>query len=208
MSLFITFEGGEGTGKSTQIELLRLSLEGLGRKVLQHREPGGSPLGEYLRAWLMDNTRSLEPASELLLFTAARAELVQTVLKPKLNAGFDILLDRYADSTTVYQGFARNVPMRYVNSANNLAKDGLTPELTILLDAPPEISLERASQRDGAKANQPRFENADIAFHHKVRSGFLKLASRSPETWLVINAELGIQEIHSTILAKVRNLIF
>lgn len=207
MSLFITFEGGEGTGKSTQVELLSRALQDMGRKTLQLREPGGSPLGEYLRAWLMDGTRSLEPESELLLFTAARAELVRTLLKPQLNAGFDIVLDRYSDSTTVYQGFARKIPMRYVNSANRLATDGLTPDLTILLDSPPEISLQRALARDEKAPNQLRFEQASIKFHRKVRSGFLKLASRSPNQWIVIDAGLNVEEIHSTILSRVKNLI-
>lgn len=207
MSLFITFEGGEGTGKSTQVELLSRALQGMGRKTLQLREPGGSPLGEYLRAWLMDGTRSLEPESELLLFTAARAELVRTLLKPQLNAGFDIVLDRYSDSTTVYQGFARKIPMRYVNSANRLATDGLTPDLTILLDSPPEISLQRALARDEKAPNQLRFEQASIEFHRNVRSGFLKLASRSPNQWIVIDAGLNVEEIHSIILSRVKNLI-
>ncbi len=207
MSLFIAFEGGEGTGKSTQIELLRHSLEELNRKVTSLREPGGTPLGEYLRDWLVDESRSLEPESELFLFAAARAELVRTVIKPQLQSGSDVLLDRYAASTTVYQGFARKIPLRHVNAANSLATDDLVPALTVLLDAPPEISLNRAQLRDVNIKNTKRFEQNSISFHQTVRDGFLRLASNDPAKWLVIDAEQTVENIHSLIRRKVKELI-
>ena len=206
MGLFVTFEGGEGAGKSTQAGLLADALARAGRSVVRLREPGGTPLGEYLREWLMDRERTLTPEAELFMFTAARAELVRTVLRPAIEADNDVVLDRYADSTTVYQGYAGGVGMRAVSAANRTATDGLMPRLTVLLDAPPEVGLARASARD-AHATGHRFDSAGVVFHRRVRSGFLRLASREPERWLVLDALQDVAGIHARVWHRVRGLL-
>lgn len=206
MGLFVTFEGGEGVGKSTQAGLLADALARAGRSVVRLREPGGTPLGEYLREWLMDGGRALTPEAELLLFTAARAELVRTVLLPAIDAGNDAVLDRYADSTTVYQGYAGSVGMRAVSAANRTATGGLMPRLTVLLDAPPEAALARAQARD-AHTETRRFEAAEAAFHRRVRSGFLWLARREPERWLVLDALQDTTTVHAQVWQRVQELL-
>jgi dTMP kinase len=204
LALFITFEGGEGTGKTTQVQLLTERLQKSGETVLALREPGGTPLGDYLRTWLKSEDRPLTPEAELLLFAAARAELVRTIIKPALAAGTHVILDRYADSTTVYQGYARGLPMTQVRAANNIASGGLVPHLTFLLDASPDVALARAFERvdDGGR----RFEDEDLSFHRRVRSGFRRLAKRNPERWITINAAGNRDVVHETIWKGVQGL--
>jgi dTMP kinase len=205
MALFITLEGGEGTGKTTQVQLLVDQLEGVGQRAIALREPGGTPLGDYLRAWLKAEDQPLTPEAELLLFAAARAELVRTVIKPALAAGTHVVLDRYADSTTVYQGYARGLPMGHVRAANNVASGGLTPDVTFLLDAPLEVTLGRADNRQDAGGR--RFEDEDIAFHRRVRAGFRRLAKRNPERWLLVDAAGNVDLVHETIWKRVQGLL-
>jgi dTMP kinase len=167
VALFITFEGGEGTGKTTHVGMLVDRLRAGGHSAVALREPGGTPLGDYLRVWLKAEDRPMTPEAELLLFAAARAELVRTVVRPALEAGTHVVLDRYADSTTVYQGYGRGLPMAQVRAANKLAMDGLSPDLTLLLEGELEQTLGRAMARmpgqldDGGR----RFEDEDFAFH-------------------------------------------
>lgn len=204
--LFISFEGGEGTGKSTQATLLGQRLAAEGYLVVPVHEPGGTDLGGYLRTYLKSNTHPLTPAAELFLFVAARAELVRRVIQPQLAAGAIVIADRYADSTTAYQGYGRRVPMRHVEQANALATAGVWPDLTLLLDADPEDALLRArtqgaladtrppEEREvtaGARASegdQQRFESAGLAFHRRVRDGYHALATKEPQRWSVIDA--------------------
>ena len=192
MALFITFEGGEGTGKTTHVGLLVARLTADGHPVVALREPGGTPLGDYLREWLKSEDHPMTAQAELLLFAAARAELVRTVIRPALDAGTHVVLDRYADSTTVYQGYGRRLPMAQVRAANRLATDGLVPDLTFLLEGPLRETIRRALGRtdDGGR----RFEGEELGFHRRVRAGFRRLAKRDPERWLTLDTT-GEQEL-------------
>ena len=205
MALFITFEGGEGTGKTTQVQMLAERLQQIGQAVLALREPGGTPLGDYLRVWLKSENQPLTPEAELLLFAAARAELVRTVIEPALASGTHVVLDRYADSTTVYQGYGRGLPMAQVRAANAVASAGLTPDVTFLLDAPLDVTLSRALGRedDGGR----RFEDEALAFHRRVKAGFRRLAKRNPERWTTVKAAENRDVVHETIWKRVQGLL-
>lgn len=204
MTLFITFEGGEGAGKSTQADRLARRFEQEGHPVALLREPGGTDLGDHLRSWLKDARNLTSHEAELLLFTAARAELVRQIIIPTLNQGTNVVLDRYADSTTAYQGYGRRLPKGKVRAANDLATGGLTPHLTILLDAPPEITLTRARSRNQRlQVPGERFEEADLTFHRRVRTGFLHLARKFDDRWLVIDALAPVSEIETTIWKRI-----
>jgi dTMP kinase len=204
--LFITFEGGEGAGKSTHAALLARRLDQRGHDVLVLREPGGTPVGDYLRTWLKSSTHPLTPEAELLLFAAARAELVRTVLHPALAEGKTVVLDRYADSTTIYQGRGRGMDRRMVAAVNRLATGGLSPDLTVLMDLPPEVGLDRAGARDG-EDHERRFENADLAFHHRVRRGFLQLARQDPLRWAVVHATRPVEAVAEDNWDRVEDLL-
>ena len=205
MGLFITFEGGEGVGKTTHVGLLVDRLKANGHAAAALREPGGTPLGDYLRDWLKSTDRPLTYEAELLLFTAARAELVRTVIKPTLDQGATVVLDRYADSTTAYQGYGRRLPMAQVRAANQLATGGLTPDLTILLEGSLEETLRRADEREDLRDR--RFEDEEMAFHRRVRSGFRRLARRNPARWEVVDTSRSVEEAHEQIWGRVQGLL-
>ncbi len=158
-----------------------------------------------MRAWLKSENEPLTPETELLLFAAARAELVRTVIKPALASGTHVLLDRYADSTTAYQGYGRRLPIAHVRSANAIASAGVVPDVTILLDAPLDITLGRTvgRQDDGGR----RFEDESLAFHRRVKAGFLRLAKHSPERWTIVNAVEDIGLVHEAIWKRVQGLL-
>ncbi len=204
MALFITFEGGEGAGKTTHVGLLVDRLKANGHVVVALREPGGTPLGDYLREWLKSTERPLTHRAELLLFTAARAELVQRVIKPTLDQGTTVVLDRYLDSTTAYQGYGRRLPMAQVRAANQLATGGLVPDLTILLEGPLKEMLRRAKQREDL--GDRRFEDEEMSFHRRVRSGFRRLAKRNPERWEIVDTTAPVAEAHEQIWSRVQGL--
>lgn len=217
--LFITFEGGEGVGKTTQARLLAERLAAEGRRAVSVHEPGGTPLGEYIRNWVKSQSAPLTPEAELLLFTAARAELAQRVIKPALEEGAVVIADRYADSTTVYQGCARGLPADRVRAANDAATDGLWPDLTFLLDAPPEAGMRRVRLQtsfDEAGQVEPipraeesgkrRFEELGLAFHRKVREGYLQLAEADPDRWLALDAAQSIEDAQARIWERVKEL--
>ena len=206
MGLFITFEGGEGTGKTTQAAALVARLREEGHDALGLREPGGTPLGDYLRAWLKRTEGPLTPEAELFLFVAARAQLTKAAIGPALAEGKTVVVDRYADSTTVYQGDGRGLPRRLVRAANAAATNGLTPGLTVLLDAPPRATLARA----GARASDDevgRFEAADAAFHLRVRAGFRRLARRDPNRWLVLDALAPAEATAAAVWDRVSRML-
>ena len=221
MSLFISFEGGEGSGKTTQAELLHDRLTAGGHRTLAVREPGGTELGDYLRTWLKATRKPLTEAAELFLFTAARSELVRRVIRPALQSGTTVIADRYADSTTAYQGYGRRLPLRSVHSANKLATDGLWPHLAILLDAPLELVLRRVrlqpslfdrQDRPEAKARidegvSRRFEEADLGFHRRVRDGYLKLAAQDPQRWAVLDASQPPETVADLVWRRVEPLL-
>lgn len=190
--MFITFEGIEGTGKSTQIALLKAHLEALGRRVLVTCEPGGSRIGAELRRVLLSlENRDLTAQAELFLYLADRAQHVAQVVRPALASGAVVLSDRFADSTVAYQGFGRGMDPELLHRLNAVAVDGLWPELTLLLDLEPVIGLERAVARnlsEGKTNAEGRFEAESIAFHNRVRQGFLDLAARNPGRISIVDA--------------------
>jgi dTMP kinase len=203
MSLFITFEGGEGSGKSVQSKLLYRRLLHLPIPTILTYEPGGTPLGKKLGRWLKwTDDKNITPLVELLLFNAARAQSVTEVIIPGLKNGKVVISDRYADSTTVYQGYGRGLDMATVKATNNAATQGLKPELTVLLDIPTELGLTRkkGSQRD-------RFEQEELTFHHKIREGYLNLAVDEPERWLVVDATQSKEKVAGTIWQRVSELL-
>jgi dTMP kinase len=187
MSLFITFEGWEGCGKSSQARALYNRLLKLGIPALLTHEPGGTPLGNSLRRWLKGKG-DIEPKTELLLFNASRAHLVSRVILPTLQDGVVVISDRFADSTVAYQGYGRGLALDLIAAINKIGTQGLRPDLTVLLDLPVEQGLARKRSND-------RFEREDLAFHRRVRQGYLELVKREPERWLVIDATLPKREV-------------
>lgn len=231
MALFVTFEGGEGSGKSTQASVL---FERLRRQkkwgVSYAEEPGTTLLGRQVREWLRGRDRPLvviprggtqlslldgdnsnhlpaihlhadSPHAELLAFTLARSQLVDDYILPKLKNGSIVICNRYSDSTTAYQGYGRGLDLKLVEMANNIATQGLKPDLTILLDMPPEKGLSRKF------GEIKKFEREVLEFHERVREGYLKLTSEEPERWLVIDATQAKEEIARIIWKRVRQLI-
>jgi dTMP kinase len=200
MALFITFEGGEGSGKSTQIRTLYRRLEQLAIAAVLIREPGGTLLGDRIRYILKQACEvPISPLSELLLFNASRSQLVKEVIQPALNESKVVLCDRFTDSTIAYQSFGRGLELATVIEANTLATQAVRPDLTFLLDVPPDIGLKRKGQ-----GLNDRFEQEAIDFHRKVREGFLKLAAEEPERWTVIDSTLSREQMASIIWEKVR----
>jgi dTMP kinase len=203
VSLFITFEGGEGCGKSTQTRILYRRLHKLAVPVLLTHEPGVTSLGkkaDRLLKWSHDI--SISPIAELLLFNVSRAELVTEVLIPELAKGTLIICDRYTDSTNAYQSYGRGLDLEVVKTVNRISTQGLLPGLTVLLDVPPEAGFER-KQDD----KPDRFESLDIAFHRRVRKGYLALAKAEPERWLVIDGLQSKQAIAGIIWQAVSKLL-
>jgi dTMP kinase len=200
--LLITFEGGEGTGKSTQIVLLAERLRGAGLVVRIVREPGGTLLGESVRDILLDPTHErMAPVTELLLYEASRSQLVREVLVPALDSGEVVLLDRFYDSTIAYQCFARGLPRGDVDAANHLATAGLTPDRTIVLDLDPAEGLRRATH-----SGADRLEGEDLAFHEAVREGFLAIAAEEPTRVVVIDATGQPAAVAERVAAALRGL--
>ncbi len=203
MALFITFEGGEGCGKSVQAKALYQRLSKLATPVVLTHEPGGTPLGDKISRWLKwTQGTDIPPLTELLLFNDSRAQLVTEVIKPSLGSGQIVICDRFADSTTVYQGYGRGLDLKVTKAINNSATQGIKPQLTILLDIPAEAGLAR-KQSD----KKDRFEKEDINFHEKIRQGYLKLAAEEPERWLVVDATQSKEQIAEIIWQKVRQLL-
>ncbi len=206
MSIFISFEGGEGSGKTTQAEILSGWLRQAGFPTLLVHEPGTTPLGQYLRKWLK-REGSMSHEAELFLFAAARAELVAKVINPALEEKKIVVADRYADSTVAYQGYGRRLRLKYVRMVNDLATQGATPDLTFFLDCPPERGLERRQASRLDQEGTRRFEEETLKFHRRVREGYLKIASREPERWCIIDATKGPDQISAEIWGRVQGLL-
>ena len=205
MSLFITFEGPDGSGKSTQIDLLREYFERHGVSVVLTREPGGTSIGEQIRKVLhdVDNTEML-PNTEILLYSASRAQHVGQVIRPALERGHLVLCDRYAESTMAYQGWGHGLDIGLLRTITSFATGGLRPDLIVYLDIEVETGLRRkisAFQRGGSEWN--RMDQKGREFHERVRRGYLSMASEEPARWLVVDGSRAVDEIHVEIRERV-----
>ena len=201
---FVSVEGIEGSGKSTQIARLAQVLRAQGREVVVTREPGGTPVGQILRRLLLDpSAPPLAPGAELLLMLADRAQHVQEVVVPGLRANKIVVSDRFMDSTTAYQGYGRGVELNLLDRLNAFACGGYLPDLTFLLDLPVREGLGRAQQRRSSTEAIDSFEAESIDFHERVRAGFLEVARTNPQRVYVLDAARSVEEIHQEILAVV-----
>ena len=199
----MTFEGGEGCGKSVQSRALYRRLSQLAIPVILTHEPGGTPFGKRIGRWLKwTQNADISPLTELMLFNASRAQLVDKVIQPSLKVRKVVICDRYADSTTAYQSYGRGLDLEMVKAVNNAATQGLRPDLTILLDIPAEEGLAR---KRGKKPD--RFEQEALAFHQRVREGYLKLAANDPQRWLVVDASQSKRKVEQIIWQKVSQLL-
>ena len=205
---FITFEGPEGGGKSTHVQELAKQLRAEGRTVLVTREPGGTPLAEKIRSLLRDELDDPPVTrSEVLLFLAARAQVVSQVIRPALARGEWVLCDRFADSTFAYQGYGRGIDVGLLKNFNDFATEGLMPDMTILLDVPLEVSRERLAERQAATATSAdRIEQAGTMFHRRLREGFLELARAEPGRFVTIDATGDKDKVSAAVLAAVHRL--
>lgn len=205
--MFISFEGIEGSGKSTAQRLLAEHLQGLGYDPLLTREPGGCALGRSLRPILLDaRTRGLSSRAELYLFLADRAQHVAEVIRPALEAGQTVLCDRYADSTLAYQGYGRGLDPEHLRRINDMATGGLMPDLTLLLDLPVHCGLERAGLRnreEGTVLSEGRFDAESLEFHERVRQGYRSLAVEEPERFAIIDAAQPPEDVVLQCLSAV-----
>ncbi len=195
--LFITFEGGDGCGKTTQINLLDEYLRSKGYKTLLTREPGSKGLGVKLREILLNYDGDVSPVCESFLFLADRAQHVDCIIKPALEEGTIVLCDRHTDSTVAYQGYGRGLDLAQIHNLNKIATSGLKPDLTIVLD----VDVETSQKRVGSEKD--RMESAGIEFFERVRKGFLEIAKQEPERVKVVDSTQSIEEIHKEILELV-----
>ena len=204
--LFISFEGPDGTGKTTQLKRVAEALREQGYEVLESREPGGTVLAEKVRNIVLDPDLPINNITEVLLYLAARSEHVEKVLAPAVAAGKIVLCDRFSDSTLVYQGLTRGLKVEeltQLRQLNDFASNGLAPDMTLLLDGRPEVLL---SRRD-ARGVSDRYENKGLDFQHSIRNGFLALAEAEPERIKVVNAEGGQEEVQALVMQEITALL-
>jgi dTMP kinase len=198
---FITFEGIEGSGKTTQVRLLHEAFRSRGIDVVMTREPGGTPMGDRIRALLLDSASVLAPSCELLLYAAARAEHLETLIRPALESGRTVLCDRFTDATYAYQGYGRGLPLDLIEAVHALPPLATTPDRTVLIDLEPGAALRRARKRESAKAvDESRFEREAAAFHERVRRGYLEIAARAPKRFVVVDGSGGPETVHRRVL--------
>ncbi|MGE5224973.1 MAG: dTMP kinase [Omnitrophica WOR_2 bacterium] len=199
--MFITLEGSEGSGKTTQIPVLAEQLEKRGYRVLTLREPGGTPIGNQIRSILLDTRNTeLHPRAEILLFQASRAQLVEQVIHPHLQSGGVVLCDRYSDSTLAYQGYGYQQDLEVLKSIVNFATCGLKPDLTLLLDLDVEEGLRRRAK--GGEWN--RMDAYQQAFYERVRQGYLQMAQEEPQRWVIIDASRPLEQVQE----QIRQVVF
>ena len=204
--MFITFEGIEGCGKSTQAGRLVDRLKNLGIPTILTREPGGTQIGKDIRTILLDTrNQALSPLAELLLYAADRAQHVEEVIQPALSEDKWVVCDRFFDATTAYQGYGRGLDPAWIRTLNERAVSGFRPNMTILVDCPVEIGIERALRRTKAlgQEEQARFEKENLDFHEEIRKGYLKIAREEPERFVVVDGTLNEDELEERILKHV-----
>lgn len=206
--MFITFEGIEGSGKTTQIRYLLEYFNTLGRPCVTTREPGGTAIGLKIRSILLDpESKGMHPTTELLLYMADRAQHIQFLVKPALAAGKTVLCDRFFDATVVYQGYARGLDIDFVKKLHAMLLNNLKPDVTILLDLAPEVGLKRAREQldNGQRSDdESRFEEEKLEFHQRVRQGYLDLAHREPDRFHIIDGNQDDRQVRDQIIAIFR----
>lgn len=204
MSSFITFEGPEGSGKSTQIKLLCAYLQARHLPVVQTREPGGTPIGDLIRQVILSPEHAeMSAVTEFLLFSASRAQLVRQWIRPHLQAGHIVLCDRFADSSLAYQGYAHGLDLNTLRQVTEFATNGLVPDLTFYFDLDVTVGLQRKLKGD---APLDRLDSQAKEFHERVRQGYLMMAAQEPKRWLVIDAEQSVEVVQSELRQHVENL--
>ena len=204
-NLFITFEGGDGSGKSTQVNLLKEYLDNLNFETIKTREPGGTPSAEILRDLLTTGeVEKWTPMSEALLMWASRYEHLIQVIEPALNSGKNVICDRFYDSTYAYQGVAHNLGIDKMEKLKKIIIGDIEPDVTFVLDIDPKVGLKRSLDRSN---QENRFENYNIDFHNKIRSAFLEIAKKNKNRCVVVDASLNEQEINNLIITVIDNLI-
>jgi dTMP kinase len=197
---FITFEGIDGSGKSTQLRMLASELRLRGHEVVSTREPGGTPLGMRLRAALLDSQENIDPLAELLLYAADRAQHVRALVRPALETNHIVLSDRYADATVAYQGAGRGFSPELVREVVELATGGLKPHLTLIFDLTVNESSRRARRREERGHERDRLDAEDAAFHARVREAYLQIAAAEPERVRIVDASASIEETHQHVM--------
>lgn len=201
--MFITFEGGEGSGKSTAIKTIVKQLEAEGHSIVLTREPGGTPISESIRDIILDKKNTMmDPRTEALLYAASRRQHIVEKILPALKEGKIVLCDRFLDSSLAYQGGARGLGIDQVLNINLFATEGLFPDVTFLFDIAPEIGLERIAENSGREVN--RLDVEKLTFHQKVRDAFHELAERYPERYVVIDAAQTPQEVAATVYREIK----
>jgi dTMP kinase len=209
MGLFITFEGPDGSGKTTQVQLLAEYLEAEAHAVLITREPGGTSIGDQIRSVLHDvNNSEMTCETEFLLYSASRAQLVRQVLLPHLAHGGTVLCDRFADSSLAYQGYGRELDLKAIRSITQFATGGLTPDLTVYLDIPVEEGIQRKQAAHRAQAGEwNRLDQQTLDFHRHVHEGYLQIARTDPDRWLVIDATQSVADTQAAIRKRLEGLL-
>jgi dTMP kinase len=204
--LFITFEGGEGSGKTTQIKLLANKLKAEGNDVVTTREPGGTPEAEKIRSLLVNRDGGdWTPVAEVLLLFAARSMHVENLIKPTLAAGKTVICDRFTDSTRAYQSYGHGLPIETVESINTMTLNGFEPHMTFILDLPVEAGLARAGKRLAQDASkEDRFEKLKTDFHERLRQGYLDIAKKNPRRCMVINADQSVEAVAAAIHSRLQ----
>lgn len=204
---FITFEGIDGSGKSTQMRMIASELRVRGFNVLTTMEPGGTPLGRRLRAAFLETEENVAPLAELLLFAADRAQHVNFLIKPALADGKIVVSDRYADATFAYQGAGRGFSQETVNEVIKLATDGLKPDLTLFFDVPVEKAIARTKARSDEETQKNRMDSETLDFYERVRKAYLSIADNEPQRFVVVDGDLPIEEVKASILKIITDFL-